>query len=101
MSFYEQLWLFNGEVENSTVGGFFHQVDGTECGSTPPLTTRDRELVSVLEVGIEPGDFNPRLLTPQSVTLPILPRAGVRVVGGVTADQHLNWKDDISMISVA
>ena len=41
----------------------------------PSLTTRDRELVSVLEVRIEPGDLNPRPLTPQSVTLPTLQRA--------------------------
>ena len=48
---------------------------GTEHGSQPSLTTRDRELVSVLEVRIEPGDLNPRPLTPQSVTQPTLPRA--------------------------
>ena len=30
-------------------------------------------MVSVLEVRIEPGDLNPRPLTPQSVTLPTLP----------------------------
>ena len=41
----------------------------------PSLTTRDRELVSVLEVRIEPGDLNPRPLTPESVTLPTTPRA--------------------------
>ena len=35
---------------------FFYQLSGTELGSQPPLTTRDRELVSVLEVRIEPGD---------------------------------------------
>ena len=45
---------------------------GTEHGSQPSLTTDDRELVSVLEVRIEPGDLNPRPLTPQSVTLPTL-----------------------------
>ena len=38
----------------------------------------DRELVSVLEVRIEPGDLNPRPLTTQSVTLPTIPRAVVR-----------------------
>ena len=48
-----------------------------ERGSQPFLTTCDRELVSVLEVRIEPRDLNPRTLTPQSVALPILPRAGV------------------------
>ena len=55
---------------------FFYQPTGTVNGSQPCLTTRDRELVSVLEVRIEPGDLNPRSLTPQSVTLPTLPRAG-------------------------
>ena len=49
---------------------FFSPLNGTEHGSQPSLTTRDRELVSVLEVRIEPGDLNPRPLTPQSVTLP-------------------------------
>ena len=55
---------------------FFYRLIGTEHGSQPSLTTRDRELVSVLEVRIEPADLNPRPLTPQSVTLPTLPRAG-------------------------
>ena len=50
-------------------------VVGAEHGSQPSLTTRDRELVSVLEVRIEPGDLNPGPLTPQSVTLSTLPRA--------------------------
>ena len=54
----------------------FCPLTGTEYGSQPSLTTRDRELVSVLEVRIEPGDLNPRSLIPQSVTLPTLPRAG-------------------------
>ena len=54
----------------------FSPLTGTEYGSQPSLTTRDRELVSVLEVRIEPGDLNPRPLIPQSVTLPTLPRAG-------------------------
>ena len=40
------------------------------------LTTSERELVSVLEVSIEPGDLNPRPLNQQSVTLPTLPRDG-------------------------
>ena len=40
----------------------------TEHGSQPSLTTRDRELVSVLEGRIKPGDLKPRSLTPQSVT---------------------------------
>ena len=35
---------------------FLHPLNGTEHGSHPSLTTRDRELVSVLEVRIEPGD---------------------------------------------
>ena len=56
---------------------FFLPTAGTEHGSQPSLTTRDRELVSVLEVRIEPGDLNRRPLTPQSVTLPTLPRAGI------------------------
>ena len=75
--FSEQLWLFNGQVEDSTPGYyFFYPLTGTEHGSQPFLPTRDRELVSLLEVRIEPGDLNPRLLTPQSVTLTTLPLAG-------------------------
>ena len=58
---------------------FFHPLNGSGHGSHPSLTTRDRELVSVLEVRIEPGDLNQRPLTPQSVTLPTLPLAGCRV----------------------
>ena len=45
--------------------------------SQPSLTTHDRELASVLKVRIEPDDLNLRPLTPQSVTLPTLPRAGL------------------------
>ena len=75
-SFSERLWLFNGQVEDATAGNyFFYPFTVTEHGSQPSLTTRDRELVSVLEVKIEPGDLNPRPLTPQSVALPTLPRA--------------------------
>ena len=55
---------------------FFYPLNGTEHGSQPSLITRDRELVSILEVTIEPGDLNQRPLTPQPVTLPTLPRAG-------------------------
>ena len=51
-------------------------LNGTEPGSQPFLTTRDRELVSVLEVRREPGDLNPRPLTQQSVILPTIPRGG-------------------------
>ena len=58
----------------------FYPLNGTEHGSQPSLTTRDRELVSVLEGRIEPGDLNPRPLTPQSVTLPTLPRAQSRII---------------------
>ena len=54
---------------------FFPSLNGAEHGSQPSLTTNDRELVSVLEVRIEPGDLNPRHLTPQSVTLPTIPQA--------------------------
>ena len=66
---------FNGQIQDSTVWDAFHPLNDTENGPTPSLTTRDRELVSVLEVTLEPGDLNPRPLTPQSVTLPTLPRA--------------------------
>ena len=59
---------------------FFHHFNRTEHGSHPSLTTRDRELVSVLEVRIEQGDLNPRPLTQQSVTLPTLPQAGYRAL---------------------
>ena len=58
---------------------FFYPLTGTEHGSQPRLTTRDRELVSVLKVRIEPGDLNPRPLTPESVTIPTLPRAAFSV----------------------
>ena len=57
---------------------FTHLINRTENGSPPPLTTHDRELVSALEVRIEPWDLNPRPLTLQSVTLPIIPRVGYR-----------------------
>ena len=53
----------------------FYPLTGTDLGSQPSLTARDRDLVSVLEVRIEPGDLDPRLLIPLSVTLPTLPRA--------------------------
>ena len=62
-----------------------YTLNGTEHGFQPSLTTRDRELVSVLEVIIEPGDLNPRPLTPQSVTLPTLPRAINLLVGVLSA----------------
>ena len=75
VEFSKQLWLFNGQVDDSTAGDFFFtDFNGTEHGSHPSLTTRDRELVSLLEVRIEPGELNPRPLAPQSVTLPTLPR---------------------------
>ena len=46
-------------------------------GPTPPMTTRDRELVSVREVRIDPGDLNQRPLTRQALTLPTITRAGI------------------------
>ena len=46
--FSDQLWLFNGQVDDSTAGDFFHPLNGSETGSHPSLTTRDRGLVSVL-----------------------------------------------------
>ena len=58
------------QVEDSTAGDFFYPLNDTEHGFQPSLTSRDSELVSVLEDRIEPGDLNPRPLTPQSVTLP-------------------------------
>ena len=73
----EQLWLFNGQVEDSTICCFFNPLKDTEHRSPPCLTTLDRELVSVLEVRIEPGDLNQRLLTPESIILPTIPLAGV------------------------
>ena len=66
------------QVEDSTAGDYFvYQFTGTEHGSQPSLATCDRELVSVLEARIEPRDLNLRYLTPQSVTLPTLPWAGL------------------------
>ena len=73
--FFEQLWLFNGQVEDFTAVDFFYALNGTEHGSQPSLTSRVRELFYVLEVRIEPGDLNQRPPTPQSVTLPTIPRA--------------------------
>ena len=64
---------------------YFYPLNSTEHWSQPSLTTRDRELVSVVEVRIEPGDLNPRPLTPQSVTLPTLPRAGRVAIKPITA----------------
>ena len=58
---------------------FFYILNGAEHGSQPSLTTRDRELVSVLEVRIEHGYLNLRPLTPQSVTLRTLPLAGFQL----------------------
>ena len=54
---------------------FSPPLNGTDHGSQPSLTTRDRELASVLEVIIEPGDLNQRPLTTLSVALPTIPRA--------------------------
>ena len=70
----EQLWLFNGEVEDSTDGDFFHPINGSEHGSPPSLTTRDKELVSVLELRSKSRarGSNQLPLNPQSVTLPTL-----------------------------
>ena len=59
---------------------FFHPLNGTKHGSPPSLTTRDREMVYVLQVRIEPRDLNLRPLTPQSVTLPTLPGAGYSIM---------------------
>ena len=36
---------------------FFHPLNRTEHGSAPSLTTRDRELIFVLDSRIEPGDL--------------------------------------------
>ena len=55
---------------------FFPPRNGTEHGSQSSLTTRDRELVSVLEFRIKPGDLNLRPLTQQSVILPTIPWTG-------------------------
>ena len=74
------MWLFNGQVEDSIVGDFYHPLNGTGHGSPPSLTTRDRELVSVLEVRIEPMYLNQRPLTPQFVTLPTALQAGFKFV---------------------
>ena len=46
-------------------GLFFHPLNGTKHGSQPSMTPLDRELVSVLEVRIEPGDLKLRPWTPQ------------------------------------
>ena len=84
LQFSEQLWLFNGQVDDSTAEDFFFtHLTGKSVGPIHPcMTTRDRELVSVLEVRIERWDLNPRPLTPQSVTLP---RAGWESVYALTS----------------
>ena len=51
----EPLWLVSSQVEDSTARDFFHRINSTENGSPPPLTTQNRELVSVLKVTVEPG----------------------------------------------
>ena len=86
------MWLFNSRVEYSTVGDFFHTLNGTEHGSPPPLTTRDRGHGSRPRSknharGFEPGTSDSAVrhctnsttgwATPQSVTVPSLPRAGL------------------------
>ena len=86
VQFSELLCLFSGRVEDSIVGKKIHPLNGTEHGSLPYLTTRDRELVSVLEVRIEPGDLHPRPLTPdQSVTLLTLSRTEFAVFSRVNS----------------
>ena len=75
MLFSEQLCLFKSQVEDSCLTDFFRPLNGTGHGSSPSQTCCHRELVSVLGVRTEHGDLNQRPLTPQSVTLPTLPRA--------------------------
>ena len=45
-----------------------HPLDVQRAGLAPPLTTSDRELVSVLEDKSEALGSNPRPLSPRSVT---------------------------------
>ena len=54
-SFLNSCGCSNGQVEDSTAGDFFYPLNSTEHRSQPSLTTRDRELVSLLEVRIKPG----------------------------------------------
>ena len=71
---------------------FFPPLNGTEHGSQPSLTTSDRELGSVPEVRIEPGDLNQRPLVPQSVTLPTIPGAGCGgILNGEPLDGSRKW----------
>ena len=52
---------------------FFHPLYGTEHLSHPSLTTRDRELVSVQKVRIEPGDiYNNNYYTNNKYTIIII-----------------------------
>ena len=46
-SFLNSCGCSTAKVEDSTVGDFFHPFNGTEHGSPPFLTTRDRAPVSV------------------------------------------------------
>lgn len=41
----EQLWRFNGQVEDSSDGNFFHPINGTEQGSLQPLAIRDKQKI--------------------------------------------------------
>ena len=67
----------------------FYPLTCTEHGSQPFLTTRDRELVSALEVRIKPGDLNQRHLTQQSVTLPTVPVLSVLAQFLSNRSQHV------------
>ena len=46
-------------MEDFILGYFFHAHNGTVDGSPPSLTTRARELVSILEVRIKPAGLEP------------------------------------------
>ena len=48
--------LLYGQVGDSIDGDFLHLINDAEHTFPPLLTTRDRELVSVLESRAEPGD---------------------------------------------
>ena len=97
IGFTSWLCLFNGQVEDSTAGDFFSPRQRF-FNSQPSVTTRDRELVSVQEVRIEPRDLNPRPLTPQSCTLLETTDSSVRhstnsTLGWVLYFCFLNWYD--------
>ena len=84
----ELLWLINGKVEDSAVEDFFHPLNGTEHRYPPSLTTRDRELVSVLEVSIEPRPWMARI-GPADLNPSLYRGLGVYMITSHLCEMHI------------